>query len=554
MNRLRILYKNLQIILSKEINKLREYIGELKVYYHQQDTKLNEIIEKTTKLLQGYQLVECEISAVKKKVIATGEKINSSVLKKIFKIKNPNNQIIFIMKILYSVLKSNIEIKDEKEVSKKVNQIKEINWAFLKYKIEIEPKSISLLLAYISETSNLNISNEILESSNLIISKYDQYKKIYLENFPEILIIIDFIEVLMIYYKKLNMLKKLYVTNQIKSNKMEAIQSDMDKLAEMMKKTKFLLDKIEKDYENYLIIVKNKDKSNRMIYGYNIIEKYGLYEKYVLSEEYIPNNDDYKNEYYSNYGGNEYSNLKSKIRYVIKLKKEYRKKEKFIEQLSSSLITYTKGIRKINIEKFIKAITENRNTSVNRKSSNTNSLSKSKNKNNISINISNNNILMKSMESNNSSLNLKGSFQTNHSNSIFNLTRINNNSPFQNENSRNTTNTIFYKRSFVESIPTFDNFHQISSRNMPLKDGLNISSNDCDLSQTKFTNKTIVNTHERNSVKTNKAKGKEKNTVYRNNVKKNEMRLKIEDEQQYSFCSFCCKNMQNKISNIFQNK
>ena len=43
---------------------------------------------------------------------------------------------------------------------------------------------------------------------------------------------------------------------------------------------------------------------------------------------------------------------------------------------------------------------------------------------------------------------------------------------------------------------------------MPLKDGLNISSNDCDLSQTKFTNKTIVNTHERNSVKTNKAKGK----------------------------------------------
>ena len=59
---------------------------------------------------------------------------------------------------------------------------------------------------------------------------------------------------------------------------------------------------------------------------------------------------------------------------------------------------------------------------------------------------------------------------------------------------------------------------------MPLKDGLNISSNDCDLSQTKFTNKTIVNTHERNSVKTNKAKGKEKNTVYRNNVKKNEMK------------------------------
>ena len=549
MNRLRILYKNLQIILSKEINKLREYIGELKVYYHQQDTKLNEIIEKTTKLLQGYQLVECEISAVQKKVISTGEKINSSVLKKIFKIKNPNNQIIFIMKILYSVLKNNIEIKDEKEVSKKVNQIKEINWAFLKYKIE--PKSISLLLAYISETSNLNISNEILESSNLIISKYDQYKNIYLENFPEILIIIDFIEVLMIYYKKLNMLKKLYVTNQIKSNKMEAIQSDMDKLAEMMKKTKFLLDKIEKDYENYLIIVKNKDKSNRMIYGYNIIEKYGLYEKYVLSEEYITNNDDYKNEYYSNYGGNEYSNLKSKIRYVIKLKKEYRKKEKFIEQLSSSLITYTKGIRKINIEKFIKAITENRNTSVNRKSSNTNSLSKSKNKNNISINISNNNILMKSMESNNSSFNLKRSFQTNHTNSILNNTRINNNSPFRNEMSRNTTNTILYKKSFIDSYPTFDNCYQFSNRNFSLKDGLNISSNEGSQTQTKNTGKTIKNSHELNSIKNNKAKEKKRNTLNTKNIKEKQVNLKIENEQ-YSIYSYCCKNFEKKVTDIFQ--
>ena len=549
MNRLRILYKNLQIILSKEINKLREYIGELKVYYHQQDTKLNEIIEKTTKLLQGYQLVECEISAVQKKVIATGEKINSSVLKKIFKLKNPNNQIIFIMKILYSVLKSNIEINDEKEISKKVNQNKEINWAFLKYKIE--PKSISLLLSYISETSNLNISNEILESSNLIISKYDQYKKIYLENFPEILIIIDFIEVLMIYYKKLNMLKKLYVTNQIKSNKMEAIQSDMDKLAEMMKKTKFLLDKIEKDYENYLIIVKNKDKSNRMIYGYNIIEKYGLYEKYVLSEEYITNNDDYKNEYYSNYGGNEYSNLKSKIRYVIKLKKEYRKKEKFIEQLSSSLITYTKGIRKINIEKFIKAITENRNTSVNRKSSNTNSLSKSKNKNNISINISNNNILMKSMESNNSSFNLKRSFQTNHTNSILNNTRINNNSPFRNEMSRNTTNTILYKKSFIDSYPTFDNCYQFSNRNFSLKDGLNISSNEGSQTQTKNTGKTIKNSHELNSIKNNKAKEKKRNTLNTKNIKEKQVNLKIENEQ-YSIYSYCCKNFEKKVTDIFQ--
>ena len=551
MKYLRILYKNLHLILSKEISKLKEFTEELKKSYFQQDTRLNETIEKTTKLFQGYQLVECEISSMQKKVIAKGEKITSSVLNKIFQIKSPNNQIIYIMKIVYDILKENIDIMKENSTNEELKQKENINWEFLKKKVE--KKSILLLLSFISETSNLNMPKEIMKNWTPINSKYDQYKNAYMKTFPEIMVIIDFIEVLMVFYIKLTMLKKLYLSNQKKSNKLELIQSDINKNREFMELTQFFLGKISKDYENYQKSLENKDKSNQIIYGYNILEKYSLYEKYIVFEEYISPDEDYNSEFYNNYGGDEFNNSKKKKRYVIRLDKKYTKKERFIQQLSSSLIAYRKGTRKINFGKFIKAINENRNTSINKNSSNTNSINKSKNKNNISI-LSNNNILMKSMESNNSSLNLKGSFHTNHSNSILNLTRINNNSPFRNENSRNTTNTIFYKRSFVESFPTFDILHQKSSRNMPLKEGLNISSNDCDLSQTKFTNKTIVNTHEKNSVKSTKTKVKEKNTVYRNNVKKNEMNLKIEDEQQYSFCSFCCKNMQNKISEIFQNK
>ena len=551
MKYLRILYKNLHLILSKEISKLKEFTEELKKSYFQQDTRLNETIEKTTKLFQGYQLVECEISSMQKKVIAKGEKITSSVLNKIFQIKSPNNQIIYIMKIVYDILKENIDIMKENSTNDELKQKENINWEFLKKKVE--KKSILLLLSFISETSNLNMPKEIMKNWTPINSKYDQYKNAYMKTFPEIMVIIDFIEVLMVFYIKLTMLKKLYLSNQKKSNKLELIQSDINKNREFMELTQFFLGKISKDYENYQKSLENKDKSNQIIYGYNILEKYSLYEKYIVFEEYISPDEDYNSEFYNNYGGDEFNNSKKKKRYVIRLDKKYTKKERFIQQLSSSLIAYRKGTRKINFGKFIKAINENRNTSINKNSSNTNSINKSKNKNNISI-LSNNNILMKSMESNNSSLNLKGSFHTNHSNSILNLTRINNNSPFRNENSRNTTNTIFYKRSFVESFPTFDILHQKSSRNMPLKEGLNISSNDCDLSQTKFTNKTIVNTHEKNSVKSTKAKVKEKNTVYRNNVKKNEMNLKIEDEQQYSFCSFCCKNMQNKISEIFKNK
>ena len=551
MKYLRILYKNLHLILSKEISKLKEFTEELNKCYFQQDTKLTETLEKTTKLLQGYQLVECEISSMQKKVIAKGEKITSSVLNKIFQIKNPNNQIVYIMKIVYDILKQNIDTLKDNETKEELKQKENINWEFLKKKVE--QKSILLLLSFISETSNLNMPKEIMKNWTPINSQYEQYRNTYMKTFPEIMVIIDFIEVLMMFYIKLTMLKKLYLSNQKKNNKLELIQSDINKNREFMELTQFFLAKISKDYENYQKSLENKDKSNQMIYGYNILEKYALYEKYIVYEEYISPEEDYNSEYYNNYGGDEFNNSKKKKRYVIRLDKKYTKRERFIQQLSSSLIAYRKGTRKINFGKFIKALSENRNTSLNKNSSFSNSISKSKNKNknNISI-LSNNNIL--TMESNNSSFNLKGSFQTNHSNSIFNLTRINNNSPFRNENSRNTTNTIFYKKSFVESIPTFDNINQISSRNMHLKEGLNISSNDCDLSLTKFTNKTIVNSHERNSIKSTKIKGKEKNTVYRNNVKKKEMSLKIEDEQQYSFCSFCCKNMQNKINDIFQNK
>ena len=544
MHDLRILYKNLELILTKELSKLAEFTKELKTCYYQQDSKLNETLEQTTKLFQGYQLVESEISSMQNKVIAKGEKITSSVLNKIFQLKNPNTQIIHIMKIVYEILRQNIDMMKENSS----NDDENINWEFLKKKVE--KNSILLLLSKISETSTLNMSKEIMKNWTPINSKYNQYKNIYMKNFPEIMVILDFIEVLMVFYTKLTMLQKLYVSNQNKGNKLETIQSDINKNRGLMDLTQLFLAKISKDFENYKKSLENKDKSNRMIYGYNILEKYSLYEKYIVSEEYIFPDEDYNSEYYNNYGGDTFNNLKKKKRYVIKLDKKYSKKEKFIQQLSSSLLTYTKGTRRINIEKFIKAINENRNTSVHKNSSNTNSFSKSKNKNknNISI-LSNNNILMRSMESNNSSVNLKGSFHTNQTNPIINLTRINN-SPFRNENSRNTTNTIFYKRSFVESNPTFDNIYQISNRNTSFKDGLNISSNDCDLTQTKFTNKTIVNTHDVNSVKNTKAKGKKRNTVCATNIKRTQLNLKIEDEQQYSLCNFCCKNMENKINEI----
>ena len=117
IDHLRILYKNLNLILETEIRKLKEYIIEFKTDYQQQDNKLNQIVEKTTNILQEYELIEYEINTMKKKVISKGEKVTSPTLNKIFLKKNPDSQIIFIMKILYEILKNNIDSIEDNSIN-----------------------------------------------------------------------------------------------------------------------------------------------------------------------------------------------------------------------------------------------------------------------------------------------------------------------------------------------------------------------------------------------------------------------------------------------------
>jgi hypothetical protein len=248
--------------LETEIRKLKEFIEEFKLDYKQQDNKLNIIVEKTANILQEYELIEYEINTMKKKIILKGEKVNSGTLNKIFLLKNPDSQIIFIMKIIYEILKNNIDvIEDNSNLNTNINNsnnnsinlsiIKKdtnnnISWEFLKANITY--KSILLMLSLISETSNLNLTKEIIESSTPIITKYSHYKSCYINSFPEIITIIDFIKILIVYHTKLNLVKKLYISNKNKNNKMETIQSDLDKHGELIKKAKLLLVEITKDY------------------------------------------------------------------------------------------------------------------------------------------------------------------------------------------------------------------------------------------------------------------------------------------------------------------
>ena len=485
-------------------------------------------------------MIEYEINAMKKKVISKGEKITSKIINKIFSIKAPDSQLIYIMKIFYEILRINIDMFENNStkitnnnINTSINTInnknENINWELIKK--TITNKLILLLISFISETSNLYLSKYIIDNSAQIKANYNHYKICYINSCPEIIVIVDFINILIDYYKKLNLVKKLYISNKNKKNKMETIQTYLDKNEELIQKTKLLLSEITKDYKDYNSLKNSKYEDTKIIYGYNILEKYSLYEKYIVVQENI--NDYNDDEYYNNYGGNDYNNSLTKIKYVIKLKKKYRNnKDKFILQLSSSLLSYSKGIRKINKEKFIQNVKENRNNSLN-KNSQSNSLNKMST--NKSINNNNNNLLMRSIESNNSSIN----FQTN---SILNVTR-NNSTPYRSENSRNNT---FIKKSFVEFYPTFDNFYQLSNRNLLLKEGLKMSINELDQS------KQITRQNQSFSLKNgiNKKKETNNNTIKFRNLKQQQINLKFENEQ-WSPCSFCCKTLQKKINKIY---
>ena len=230
---MRILYKNLNLILETEIKKLNQYISELKLEYKQQNSKLNEIVDKTENSLQEYELLYYEINTIKKNLITKGEKISSALLKKIFKNNSPPPSLLNAVKILYIIIKNNII--DESTNTKNTSNITEnnITWNYLQTNFSY--KSILLLLSFISELNNITISKETSKSALEIISNYSKTKDLS-GNSQEISIILDFLKSFIEYNTKLNFVKNLYESNLNKNNKMENLQVVINDLTSLIQK------------------------------------------------------------------------------------------------------------------------------------------------------------------------------------------------------------------------------------------------------------------------------------------------------------------------------
>ena len=329
---LRILYKNICLLLETDIRKLNEFIKEINNDIQEKNIKKKEIIDKAENSIQEYDSLFYEINSLKQALIPQCEKINEKVINNILKIGNPNDSIFLLMKTFYW-----ITIGFDKEKSKNKN---EIEWNFLQNNLSY--KNFLLYLNFLSNSTMSYLTNEDLDESMPFLVNYDKLKNIFNQISEDLVIILDFIKSSLELNVKINIMNSLYENNCNKNTKKENIDISINNLNNLLQKGKMILSQIIKDYKNYKIMEIDDEKQIKK--GYLILEKYSLFERYSVERERHKTIGDI-----------------STIKFIIKLNKKYRNKEKFIMHLSLSLNNFIKGKRKLNENKFISDIKNSKN-------------------------------------------------------------------------------------------------------------------------------------------------------------------------------------------------
>ena len=319
----------MNLLLETEIKKLNEFLEQIKKENIEKKTKLIQITEKAENSFQEYDLLYYEINSLKQTLITQGEKITSNILQNILRINNPSDGIYHLMKIFYIIITC---------ISEKINSINDPPWEEIQKNLTLD--SIKVYLHYISGVSTIYLTKEELNQAMPFLVNYDKLKNMFSRFSKDFVIILDFIKIAVEFNIKLNIMKSLYTSNLNKNAKIENLQSFVNNLDVLSQKAKSILSQILKDFKNFSEYQKCEDENEKkMEIGYLILEKYSLYEKYSVANEKSENEQDIPT-----------------IKYIIKLTKKFRDKEKFINQLSSSLLNYNNGIKKINKQKFFEEI------------------------------------------------------------------------------------------------------------------------------------------------------------------------------------------------------
>ena len=507
---LRILYRNISLLFETDIRKLNQFMKEIMNDIQEKNKKKKEIIDKAENSMQEYDLLFFEINSLKQALIPQCEKINQKVLDNILKISNPNDSIFYLMKAFYWIIKG-----FDKEKSQNKN---DIEWEFLQNNLNYQ--TFLSYLNFISNSTMSYLTNEDLDEAMPFLVNYDKLKNIFNQISEDLVKVLDFIKSSLELNVKLNIMNSLYENNCNKNTKIQNIDISINNLNNLLQKVKMILSQINKDYKNYQEL--NQNDEEQIKNGYSLLEKYSFFERYSVEREHKVIAD------------------MSTIKFIIKLNKKYRDKEKFILSLSSSLNNYNKGKRKLDENKFISDIKKTNSKKVikGRNYENKYELNSIKEENNSSSLNTQNNLYDNNISDFD---NLTGRYSYNYNYNWYN--NINNN--YTEDNNLNYFNTI-------NDMDNIDNIIPIQNKkyNTLVIKGNVEKNNKNNNTFPKSSLKTILkkgNEYEYEIIKSS-TELSEKNKKIQNTkrtflMSKNKGKLTLEKEENDNYCNyFCFKN------------
>ena len=276
--KIKIIFDNILIVFTKEVNKVSKYILEIEIELNNQTNKLNNLVNKAENSFQQYELLNYEIGTIKKLLLEVAGKITQKLLNDILLIKNPNEAIYLLIMIFYKIIKS-IDNND------KINN-NNIKWEILQKKCTYS--SFNQYISLISEFFHNGLNKEDLDEAMPFLVNYEKLEEILKKFGNEYLIILEFIKINIDYNIKLNIIQNLYHGSLNKNNKINYLQNEVNNLNSLLDKSKELFNEMDKELTilKFLNIkMKNWTKNNK-IFALNIITKYNLHEQYNIIYEF----------------------------------------------------------------------------------------------------------------------------------------------------------------------------------------------------------------------------------------------------------------------------
>ena len=314
--KIKIIYDNILIVFTKEVNKVSKYILEIEIEVNNQTNKLNNLVSKAENSFQQYELLNYEIGTIKNLLLEVGGKINQKLLNDILLIKNPNEAIYLLIMIFYKIIKSI-------DSNEKINS-NNIKWEILQKKCTYS--TFNQYISLISKFFHNGLNKEDLDEAMPFLVNYEKLEEILKKFGNEYLIILEFIKINIDYNIKLNIIQNLYHGSLNKNNKINYLQNEVNNLNSLLEKSKELFGEMEKELTilKFLNIkMKNWTKNNK-IFALNIITKYNLHEQYNIIYEF--------------------SQTSEKEKYIIKLKSEFKIRDNFLNNLFENKDKFSNGL------------------------------------------------------------------------------------------------------------------------------------------------------------------------------------------------------------------